>query len=163
VHPLLRFTGVLRALTQSQWQYASDMIKFIIIAIAILHVLEEYFGGFVNYINQIVPGVTIFHFVFINILFLGFVVFAVFSSSNFLKLTVPLLLLINAAIHIGGFILFRKYNPGFVTACFCYVPISIYFIKKLKPQRELSFKSARLAALLMALPFLFQAIRLLLK
>jgi len=45
MHPLLRVAGILKGLNANLQRYSSGMIKFIIIAITILLVLEEYFGG----------------------------------------------------------------------------------------------------------------------
>jgi hypothetical protein len=137
-----------------------EILSILLVSAAFLHVIEEYYGGFIKFVNTIVPGVMSSQFVFINALFIIYVIIALASNSLLLALSVPFLLIINAAIHIFSTIIFRKYGPGVVTAVVLYLPLSCYFIRQLNPGREIVLRSALLAAALMAIPLVFQAARL---
>ena len=134
-------------------------LKVALVVCATAHVCEEYFGGFVAYIDYFFPGVTAAHFIVFNALFLLYM-FALFLKNNVLIVSIPILLLINAAIHMSGLIVFHKYNPGVVTAAMLYVPVSLVFLRTLKPPRFVIKKSLLVAAAVMSVPLLFQLIRL---
>ena len=135
------------------------IIKTLIVIIAILHVIEEYYGGFIPFVSNIVPGITLSHFLFINVLFVLYVVVALISDKQTLVLSVPLLLIVNAAIHSISSIVFWAYSPGVITSVFLYVPVSVYFIKYLNPYRKTVFQSLTLSLALMAFPLIFQLTR----
>lgn len=128
--------------------------------IAILHIFEEYFGGFIQFVNNIIPGTMFSHFLFINVLFIVYVIAAFISDKQILVLSVPILLIVNAAIHIFSSIVFWTYAPGVITSIFLYIPVSAYFIKYLNPHRKTFFQSLILSLALMAFPFIFQLVRL---
>ena len=136
------------------------IIKTLIVIIAILHVIEEYYGGFIPFVSDIVPGITLAHFLFINALFILYVIVALMSNRQILVLSVPLLLIVNAAIHIISFIVFWPYSPGVITSVFLYIPVSVYFIKYLDPSRKTVFQSLTLSLALMAFPLIFQLARI---
>jgi hypothetical protein len=135
------------------------IIKTLIVIIAILHIIEEYYGGFIPFVSNIVPGITLSHFLFINALFILYVVVALISDKQILVLSVPLLLMVNAAIHIISSMVFWAYSPGVITSVFLYVPVSVCFIKYLNPYRKTVFQSLMLSVVLMAFPLIFQLVR----
>jgi hypothetical protein len=135
------------------------IIKILIVIIAILHIVEEYYGGFIPFVSNIVPGITLLQFLFINALFVLYVVVALKSDKRILVLSVPLLLTVNAAIHIISSIVLWAYSPGVITSVFLYVPVSVYFIKYLNPCRKTVFQSLTLSVALMAFPLIFQLVR----
>jgi hypothetical protein len=136
------------------------IIKTLIIIIAILHIVEEYYGGFIPFINNIVPGITLSQFLFINALFIAYVIVAFISKKQILVLSVPLLLIVNAVIHIIASIVFRAYGPGLITSVFLYIPVSVFFIKYLDPCRKTILQSLTLSLALMAFPLIFQLARI---
>src|SRR5690606_14781624 len=71
---------------------------------ALIHVAEEYWGGFLGLMQQRVPGVTLRQFLIINALFvLLCIIAAVVGTNNLvLSLSVASLILINALIHAGA-------------------------------------------------------------
>jgi hypothetical protein len=135
------------------------IIKILIVIIALLHIVEEYYGGFIPFVSNIVPGITLSHFLFINALFILYVVVALKSDKRILVLSVPLLLIVNAAIHIISSVVFWAYSPGVITSIILYVPVSVYFIKYLNPCRKTVFQSLTLSVALMAFPLIFQLVR----
>ena len=135
------------------------IIKTLIVIIAILHIIEEYYGGFIPFVSNIVPGITLSQFLFINVLFILYVIAAFISNKQMLVLSVPLLLIVNAAIHIIASIVFWAYSPGVITSIFLYVPASVCFIKYLNPRRKIAFQSLTLSVVLMAFPLIFQLVR----
>jgi hypothetical protein len=68
--------------------------------------------------------------------------------------------MVNAAIHIISSIVFWAYSPGVITSVVLYIPVSIYFIKYLGPCRKTVFQSLTLSLTLMAFPFIFQLVRM---
>lgn len=135
------------------------IIKTLIITIALLHIVEEYYGGFISFVGSIIPGITLSHFLFINALFILYVVVALISDKQILVLSVPLLLIVNAAIHIISSMVFWAYSPGVITSVFLYVPVSVCFIKYLNPYRKTVFQSLALSVVLMTFPLIFQLVR----
>jgi hypothetical protein len=90
--------------------------------IALLHIVEEYYGGFISFADSIIPGIMLSHFIFINALFILHVIVALTSNKQILVSSVPLLLIINAAIHIISSIVFHAYGPGVITSVFSVYP-----------------------------------------
>lgn len=137
-----------------------SIYKALIIISAIIHVFEEYFGGFLCFVSRLVTGFTLTHFIIINVLFIVYTSVSLFTNKQILFLSVPFLLFINAIIHISGTIIFRTYNPGVITSILFYLPIFILSIYYIKPKADVMIKSFFLAATIMTFPFVFQLIRL---
>ena len=105
-----------------------EWIFIAILIVSILHVIEEYSGGFVDQMKQFVPGTDLSQFVSINMTFivLCFIAVVVGSSNLVYSLSIAALLFINTMFHIGGSIRLRGYNAGLITALLLYLPVSIY-------------------------------------
>ncbi len=136
---------------------------------AIIHIMEEYKCGWIEWASGFVAGITRKQFIVINILFLLLCIAAIsvaekniiFSSSIFS------LLLINTIIHIAPTIRQKRYNPGLFSAVLLYIPTGIagyihLYRNHLITNQQLLF-SALLALLWMSVPFLYQALRIMRK
>lgn len=105
-----------------------EWIFVAILIVSIIHVVEEYFGGFVDQMKRFVPDLDLANFVSVNMTFivLGFIAVIVGSASLIYSLSIAALLFINALFHIGGAIRLKGYSAGLISAILLYIPISIY-------------------------------------
>ena len=105
-----------------------EWLFLVILIVSILHVIEEYLGGFVDQMKQFMVGADISEFVSINMTFLilGFIAVIVGSASLIYSLSIAALLFINVLFHIGCSIRLKGYNAGLITALLLYLPVSIY-------------------------------------
>jgi Protein of unknown function with HXXEE motif len=105
-----------------------EWIFVVILTVSIIHVIEEYNGGFVDQMKQFVPGTDLSQFVSINMTFIVmcFIAVIVGSSNLVYSLSIAALLFINVLFHVEGSIRLRGYNAGLVTAVVLYLPVSIY-------------------------------------
>lgn len=81
---------------------------------AIVHIVEEYFGGWLNWTRRYMPGVTLAQFVVINVIFvIGCLIAAIVGERNLVVgLSIASLLLVNALIHLLPAIVMRRYTPS---------------------------------------------------
>ncbi|MFB0561951.1 MAG: HXXEE domain-containing protein [Candidatus Lokiarchaeia archaeon] len=97
-------------------------------AAAVIHVFEEYFKGFIDWMKETYPGGTKSLFIVVNAVFIILCVLAALINVAipFFSLSIAGLLFINPLIHIGGTIRYRRYAPGVVSAILLYIPLSLY-------------------------------------
>ena len=135
---------------------------------AVLHVLEEWEGGFLLQMRQFVPGVTPMHFWLVNAGFVALCLVAavLYRTCPVLALSAIALVGVNALIHLAATIVLHAYSPGLVSALALYVPLTIWTFRAALARREVTPHQARHAALLgfgfMAVPLIFQGVRLML-
>lgn len=110
-----------------------EWIFVAILAVSIVHVIEEYFGGFLDQMKQsaperFVPSIDLSQFVSLNMTFIILCVIAVIVGSTNLiySLSVAAILFINVFAHIGSAIRLRGYSAGLISALILYLPVSIY-------------------------------------
>jgi hypothetical protein len=105
-----------------------EWIFIIILIVSIVHVIEEYFGGFVDQMKRFVPDLDLANFASVNMTFiiLSFIAVIVGSASLIYSLSISALLFINALFHIGGAIRLKGYGAGLISALVLYIPVSIY-------------------------------------
>jgi len=129
---------------------------------ALIHVAEEYWGGFLGLMQQRVPGVTLRQFLIINALFvLLCIIAAVVGTNNLvLSLSVASLILINALIHAGATLLLRRYAAGLISALVLYVPLGIYAFCQAKLTPGQTAAAGLLGLLWMSVPIVYQLVRL---
>jgi hypothetical protein len=140
----------------------TNNIYWIILIVAILHVIDEYLMGFVDWSNTYAIHINIKQFIVINILFWVLCFVAAIHNKKYPQITfsIVVLIFINAFLHIGGSIKSQTFMPGLLTALFLYIPISIYtFIlynknNILKPKEFVT--PVVIGFLLMAFPFFYQ-------
>jgi len=143
-----------------------EWIFWAMLLAAIAHVLEEYFGGFLEQMGKIVPGVTVTQFVVINALFLLICLAGALAPPGYLvfAMSIPALLAVNAFIHIGAAIRLRGYAAGLITALVFYLPLPAYAYYRFTTDGTLALEgvilSVALGAFWMLVPLLYQGARL---
>ena len=158
-----------------------ETVFWLVVAAAVVHVLEEYFKGFIDWMKNYSPkgfidwtkssspkDITLL-FIIVNSLFIILCVLAaiVNKAIPFFSLSVAGLLFINALIHISATIRFRRYAPGTVSSILLYVPLSFYAYYLYAEAGLLTLTdftpSVILALVWQALPIGYQVIRMRLK
>ena len=135
---------------------------------AFLHVLEEWFGGFVETMARIVQGVTAAQFWIVNAVFLAYCMLAAatYRRRPLLLLAAVALVGINALIHTAAAIVFWGYSPGVFSALTLYVPLTVWTFGSVLKRGQATAVDTRRAVLLgaglMVVPLVVQSIRLLL-
>lgn len=143
-----------------------NWIFWLIVGAAVVHVAEEYWAGWVEWVGQIVPGVTMAQFAVVNLLFLLLCVGAAIapSGSVILRLSVASLLFVNVPFHLVPAIAMRAYSPGLVSALLLYVPLAAYawylYVRSGLLTMANTVAAALLGLLWMGLPLAFQAMRM---
>ena len=130
-----------------------ETIFWLVLAASVIHVIEEYAGGWVKFMNSFsnpIGHTTVGTFYLVNGVFIFLCTLSALVNVSFtvFSLSIAALLFINAVIHVGGFIRFRKYNPGVVTAVLLYFPLSIYSYFLYDQAGMLGFTNLFLSALL---------------
>lgn len=145
-------------------------MAFVILPVAaVIHVVEEWRAGFVAQVGRFVPGVSMAHFWLINAAFVTFCVVASIAHRNrpVVALSAMALIGVNALIHLAGALLARGYSPGVVSAGVLYVPLTAWTFRTALAEghvtRAQALRAVGLGAVLMTVPFVFQALRLLLR
>jgi hypothetical protein len=155
--------------TNGEMVESIQIILWVIFLASIVHVLEEYFAGFVKFTSQIGPfkGMTTKQFIFINsLMFLLEILAIIINMANVIfTLSVAGLIFFNALIHIGGSIHFKRYFPGIISAIVGYIPISLVTIFLFQNAGiSLSPATIVLSFLLgmfwMVIPFSYQGLRI---
>lgn len=137
------------------------------IAAAILHILEEYFLGWLEWARNFISGVTLAQFVVINVLFLILTVLAAIMDAQctILRSSVFALVLFNALVHIVPTIRQRQFSPGLITALLLCLPLGLLGYFLLLSSGSLTLRGLGWSILTglgwMSVPFLFQAVRIL--
>jgi hypothetical protein len=138
----------------------------IVTALALIHIFEEYFTGWVDYARQYAKNVKATEFIIVNIIFFAAVIAAtllvVFDKFSIFSLSIIFLILINSLIHIIPSIVLRKYVPGLFSALFGYLPVSVYIIISHYINNDSMMRdfviSFILGLFLMSLPVLYQVV-----
>ena len=108
----------------------ASTIFWIILLVSMVHVFEEYFGGFVKMMQEYGPmeGMTKNLFLTVNAVFILLCALAAIINVSvpIYSLSIVALIFINSFIHIGAAIRVRGYAPGIITAVLLYMPISAY-------------------------------------
>ena len=102
----------------------SALLYWLITVAATIHVLEEYFTGWLDWAQELIAVVDLQSFIVFNILFIVLCISAALFDFPVLRLTVICLIGVNALIHIGGSLMKRNYMPGVVSAVIAYIPLT---------------------------------------
>jgi len=133
---------------------------------AIVHVIEEYIFGWIEWANNFVAGITVIQFIVVNTLFVALCIIASIVSDTYIVFSSSIfsLLLINSFVHIAPAIKQMRYSPGLVTAIFLFIPISVAGYTNLLGMNIISNNefiiSVLIGVLWMSAPFIYQALRL---
>jgi len=92
-----------------------NWIFWALVGAAVIHVAEEYFGGF----TRVKFSLTMAQFVVVNAAFIGLALAAalLWPRHPVYCLSIPALLLINTCVHLVPMLATRRYSPGSVSAC----------------------------------------------
>lgn len=105
-------------------------VFWLILVASVLHVFEEYFGGFVDMMQKYGPMRAMSKSLFfaVNAVFIFLCVLAVVINATIptYSLSIAALIIINSFIHIGGAVRVKGYAAGLVSAVFLYIPLSVY-------------------------------------
>ncbi len=147
-----------------QGSIMENWIPWAIVVASLFHIAEEYFGGWLKWVQRYAKGVTIHQFVFVNCIFVALCITASISTLLLFKLTISSLIFVNAIVHIFPTIAFKHYSPGIWTASFLYIPLSFsaYFSAAKNGSLTLSqgILACIIAIVLMLIPILAQFIRI---
>ncbi len=99
-------------------------INWSIVIASIIHIIDEYYGGWIVWVQKYVNGVSKNQFIFVNSLFIILCISAAISSSTIFKLSIASLIFVNTIIHIIPTVILKHYSPGIISAVL-YIPISI--------------------------------------
>ena len=138
----------------------SNYIIWISVFAAIIHILEEYYYGWIDWAKSFVPTVKKSHFIVVNILFVFTCVLAAILQFTELKISIFSLLIINTIVHLVPTIIKGKYSPGLASAILLYIPIGVFgylatFNENIASNVQL-IVGTLLGFIIMAIPFLFQ-------
>ncbi len=140
-----------------------DLIFWLIVAAAMIHIVEEYFSGWIEWAKKTVSSVDLKSFVVVNVLFLLLCAAAAMFDLPVLRLAVLSLIGSNIAVHIAGALRDRGYVPGTISAVFAYVPLMVtglvIFFRMYDLPLPLLILSICLGPAIMAVPFIFQVLR----
>jgi hypothetical protein len=112
-----------------RWSYRDPALLWLMAAAFVLHVTEEWLGGFPQWVAGIVSRpLPIDAFFIINGAVLLLIISGVRAaprdeSNGWIAVTIATIALVNTAAHIAGAILSRGYAPGLVSAVVLYVPL----------------------------------------
>ena len=138
-------------------------ISWLIVLAALIHIGEEYVGGWLNWAQGYIKGVTLLQFVVVNVLFVGLCVASAFSGSVLFRLTIAGLVFVNALVHVVPTVVRRRCAPGVWSAVLLYVPLSVLAFHVTWTRGLLTPRLAALALVLgsglMAMPFVAQLLR----
>jgi hypothetical protein len=140
-------------------------LNILILVCAVVHVGEEFFFDWVHWAGQFVPGVTVAQFVFWNAAFLALCIAGIALPWVVFRLSLAWLVILNTWIHLAPSLVFWQYSPGLVSALVLYLPVGVFvyavaYRRAFATPREILL-SVPLGAAWMAVPFVYQAFRVL--
>ncbi len=124
------------------------LLPWIMVLAATIHVAEEYFCGWIEWVQNYAKGVNTKQFLVVNGVFLILSVFAAFSGHPFFVLSLASLFLINAGLHIAPTFGKKDYSPGVISSIVLYLPISLYVLISAMFDGDISVLTIALSAFL---------------
>jgi len=112
-----------------RWSYRDPALLWLIAAAFVLHVTEEWLGGFPQWLARIVSrplpdeAFFIINGVVLVLIVAGIRAAARDESNGWIAVTIATIALVNTAVHVAGAILVRGYAPGLISAAILYVPL----------------------------------------
>ena len=113
----------------ARWHYRDAGLLWLFLPAYLIHLAEEWFGGFPNWVAIIagspVPGAA---FLLINGIAIVLLVVGIRSAtrtdaSGWIAVAIAAIALINTVSHASGSILTGTYSPGLISAAVLYVPL----------------------------------------
>jgi hypothetical protein len=112
-----------------RWHYRDPALLWLLPAAFVLHILEEWFGGFPEWIGRIAGApLPRAMFVVVNAIAMLAAVLAVRAAARreadgWVGIAVAAVFFVNAFAHVFGTVITRAYSPGLVTGLVLYLPI----------------------------------------
>ena len=112
-----------------RWHYRDAGLLWLFVPAYLVHIAEEWFGGFLGYVAVIagrpLPASA---FLIINSIALALVVTGIRAAvrderHGWMGVTIATVMLVNTLAHAAGAALTRSYAPGLVSAVVLYVPL----------------------------------------
>ena len=139
-------------------------ISWSIVVASVIHIFEEYYGGWIKWVQKYAKGVTFPHFVIVNFIFISLCIAASICDSLLFKLSIASLIFVNSVIHIVPTFILRHYSPGIWSAIFLYLPLSLLSFYSAWIHNNLTFQNIFMALLIgiliMTLPISDQFLRI---
>ena len=113
-----------------RWHYRDPLLVWLLPLCYSIHILEEWFGGFPEWIALIVgSALPRSAFVIINAVALGVMILATRATTRreangWMGIAIATILFVNALLHIFGSLVTGSYSPGLFTSVVLYLPIS---------------------------------------
>ena len=115
--------------SQVRWHYRDALLVWLFPAAYVVHILEEWFGGFPEWL-AIVAGAPLPRpaFLVINIVGLGLMIAAARASTRreehgWMAVGIATVVLVNALMHILGTVFTGTYSPGLFSSVILYLPL----------------------------------------
>ena len=127
-----------------RWHYRDPMLVWLLPASYAVHILEEWFGGFPEWVAAIAGGVLSREvFVAINTIAMMLMIAAARAAirreeNGWMAVAIATVLLVNAFLHLAGTLLTRSYSPGLVSSIILYAPLCQLLILRARTQATAS-------------------------
>ena len=112
-----------------RWHYRDEALLRLFVPAYVIHVAEEWFGGFTTWIEQVAGGpMSDAVFLVVNaaammLLVIGVRAAARADSHGWVAVAIATIALINTAAHAAGAALTQSYSPGLVSAVVLFAPL----------------------------------------
>ena len=113
----------------ARWSYRDGALLWLLVIAFAIHVAEEWFAGFPEWVARVVSRpMPVEAFFIVNgmamLLMIAGVRAAIRSErSGWIAVTIATIAIVNTAAHLAGAILTRGYAPGLISAVILYVPL----------------------------------------
>lgn len=132
------------------------LIALIIPILFIAHVLEEYFGGFVQFhrdlLNSDLSDGDFFTITFIAFIIadINAVMHSIKQGSNYFTAVIGTLLALNGVVHVLLSIIMTTYAPGAVSGLILFIPLGFVLYKHIYPLLTLNQQRNAITAAIIA-------------
>jgi hypothetical protein len=144
----------------ARWSYRDGSLLWMLVGAFAIHVAEEWFGAFPEWISTVVSRpMPVAAFVIVNGIAMVLMIVGVRAAirserSGWIAVTIATIALVNTVSHVAGAMLTRGYAPGLISAIVLYVPLgSLTIIRALDQARHQVARGVALGVLLHAAVF----------
>ena len=137
-----------------RWHYRDPLLVWLLPASYALHILEEWFGGFPEWVGTVVGSpLPTNAFIVINAVALTAMILATRAvtrreANGWMGVAIATILFVNAGAHVIGTLVTRSYSPGLFTGVVLYLPLSQLVLFRAWSQAEgAAFRQGVLAGL----------------
>ena len=137
-----------------RWQYRDPMLAWLFPVAYLCHLLEEWFGGFPEWIAAIAgrpvprPAFLVINAVALVIMLLATRAAIRKEQHGWMGIAIATVVLLNAVLHLLGSIVTGTYSPGLITGVILYMPLGQLTLLRAWHQAEGSAMSRGVSAAL---------------